>query len=307
MANVKQFEPSLVEAIRGLQAQGITPAAMHDNKHVDVPVSTIMAVIKEARMHGWAAIAAPSDALGTDDEEFDDEEDGETVSSEPDTHDFGTPEIEGAGTGMPEVVAEQAQTVAEMIAAGKTPTNVRERRDAPPRGKKAPNTKDNIKMNAERRRRRGGNPANLRRRLLMDESKKNPDFVYRWVLDRPGRITEKTVYDDWDIVTDAHVMLGAGGNVTAVAGTNHYNADKMILVRKRKEYHVEDAKLKLREADILEDQIRQGPGASKDGQSLVDRMGPQAVIERLKNSGDSSNTYVPVGEKISIGQPSETP
>jgi hypothetical protein len=116
------------------------------------------------------------------------------------------------------------------------------------------------------------------------------------------------MFDDWDIVTDAHVMEGMGGNVQAIAGTNHYNADKMLLVRKPKKYFDADAKAKLTEVAELEDQIRQGPQAAQNGQHSVDTMGPKEVMERLKSSGlDRSNTYVPVGEKITIGQVSETP
>lgn len=290
-----KYQRGVVEKILDSQEKGITPAQMIDRNLVDVPVPTIMAIIRDAQMYGAENICAEGENLL--------EEEEAPAADDPFSprrpHDFGVPEAEDAGTGAPEVAAAQAVEVEK---------KVRDQKRDLPRGKKPANVKDNISMNAEKRRRRGGNPVDMRRRLLADMSRLHPDFEHRWVLDRPGRIAEKTMFDDWDIVTDAHVMEGMGGNVQAIAGTNHYNADKMVLVRKRKQYFEADAKAKLQEVSVLEDQIKQGPQASQNGQHSVDTMGPKEVMERLKSGGlDTSNTYVPVGEKITIGQVSETP
>lgn len=295
MSNTK-YQRSVVETILRAQEQSITPAMMIDRGMVDVPLPTIMAIIRDEKIYGFANIISQEVNLLAD-------EDEPAPAADPfktrRPHDFGVPEAEDAGTGAPEVAARQAQQVE---------ARKHEAKRELPRGKKPANTKDNISLNEERRRRRGGNPIDMRRRLLADMSRLHPEFEHRWVLDRPGRIAEKTLFDDWDIVTDAHVMEGMGGNVQAIAGTNHYNADKMVLLRKRKIYFDADAKAKLAEVSELEDQIRQGPQAPRSGQHSVDTLGPKEVMERLKNGGlDQSNTYVPVGEKITIGHVSETP
>ena len=94
--------------------------------------------------------------------------------------------------------------------------------------------------NRERRRRKGGDMSLRQQNLVLDKTKLDPDFEYRWALDKPGRMMSLTQQDDWDIVTDAHAIAGQTGNVTAVAKHNGYNAGNHILVRKRKDYHEED-------------------------------------------------------------------
>lgn len=99
---------------------------------------------------------------------------------------------------------------------------------------------------SERRRRRGtGLDANLRF-SLPDHLKNDPNWRYHWLVDRPGRIAQKTRYDDWDFVEDGETEgddrnTGAGSRIERHAGVDQFgNPQRAYLVRKRKEYDDED-------------------------------------------------------------------
>ncbi len=116
------------------------------------------------------------------------------------------------------------------------------------------------------RRRRKTSGAESNNRLVWDRSKEDKDYEYRWFLDRPGRV-EQAYRNDWDFVTDAHMDVGKTGNVTAVAGSNHYNANGMILMKKPKVLHQDDRSEKDALADQQEQSIRGGMQA--EGENLM--------------------------------------
>lgn len=278
-----KYDSNLVNQI---QASKQAPTLLA--KELGVDVQLVMAILRDGNEHGWDAIKGDQDWL-------DDDEPEEIVMIEEDMSPALEPDVEAED--VPDLAVKQAQEVEEKIA---TASRRKKTKVTRARGQKPANTKKTKGMNRERRRRKGGDPGQSRRRLIADLKKFNPDFDYRWVLDRPGRIKGLEA-DDWDIVTDAHMEESMGGNVTAVAGTNHYNADNMVLMRKWKDWRNEDQEEKLAGALEFEAQINGQQPAN--GSTLVDRLGSQQTVDALKSGGlDLSNTYVPAGEKNRVGQ-----
>ena len=298
----KVYDPALVEAVKNATDDGKTPIDILQEGEIEIGSEALMALIRDGTEHGWDNIKAEHGANFLGDDEDDDEDD-----DEPEEVTLATDDEPTGDTDADDSDASAAQAAGKAAIEEAVAPKTRKRRKAakkPVRGKKPSNTKSKFKMNRARRKKRGGNPQDYRKRLLMDMEARHPEFIYRWVLDRPGRIRAMQA-EDYDIVTDAHVDPEAqGGNVSAVAGSNHYNADNMVLMRKYKKWHVEDQADKDLEAQGFEAAIN---GQKTGGSSLVDNVGPQELIEQLKNGGvDSTNTYVPVGEKNQVGQVSET-
>ena len=112
----------------------------------------------------------------------------------------------------------------------------------------------------------------------------DPNFVYRWINDDPGRVDRLTRYDDWDRVTED--MLGVrhdkdrqvGSGIERIA--DKYTGKRCILVRKRKEYVEEDRAKAQARLDELDTMIKRGEVTSGEGNE-----------PRVKGV----NAYVPAG------------
>jgi len=290
-----KYDAELVSSVKKAIDDGQSPIDILQAGEIDVTSETLMAILRDGGEHGWDDISAESSFLDDDDDEVE-----EVEAVEPDLKPPSYADAEDDGV-APSVAAEQAKEIAAKAKTkGAARPRAKKKAAGPARGQKRSNTTKTKLHNKERRKRRGGNPALARKRLQMDMDKAHPDFVHRWVLDRPGRIREMQE-DDYDIVTDAHVDEAMGGSVSASAGTNHYAADNMILMRKFREWYNQDQEDKLEPGRELERQINgQNTAASS---TLVDQVGPEELIERLKNGGiDTSHTYVPLGEKNQVGQ-----
>jgi len=99
-------------------------------------------------------------------------------------------------------------------------------------------------------------------------------FVYRWINATDARIFEKTVQDDWDIVTNdggvvKHDATDIGAAVSVVAGTQANGSGlRTYLCRKPRRYFDEDQKKK---QDRLDEQMKQlRTGRSGQGEALGD-------------------------------------
>ena len=101
-------------------------------------------------------------------------------------------------------------------------------------------------------------------KLHVPEEKKDPNYTYRWINDTPGRIEQKTVNDDWDIVTtdrngepfESSRPVGPGPDGKPIYAK---------LCRKRKEYYDLDEEEKLKAIKAQEDSMRVGPPPSPSG------------------------------------------
>ncbi|RAK52126.1 hypothetical protein [Phenylobacterium deserti] len=103
----------------------------------------------------------------------------------------------------------------------------------------------------------------------------NPDHVFRWVLDRPKRMHQLTVRDDWDRVDGVEPIPDHADK----AG----NQLNLVLVKKRKEFWEEDQRAK--------------------GQALREQ--EQAMVRKASNDPQDDRpadvSYVPDGNSITSG------
>ena len=143
--------------------------------------------------------------------------------------------------------------------------------------------KDDIQA---RRRRRSdlGDSRNLK--LHIPESLKDPEFTYRWINDRAGRVRQMTVEDDWDVVDISKLGADPDPDRNISEGTvlnrvgDKATGERMVLVRKRKEFYESDRKERYERLNRLEDTMRQKAPPDQQGLS------------------DADNAYVPGGKNV---------
>lgn len=135
---------------------------------------------------------------------------------------------------------------------------------------------------AGRRRRREGSGAERNMKLHIPEQKKEPNFVYRWVNARDGRVKHMTENDDYDVVT-ADQVGGEDPTKSVAIGTvmnrigDQKTGEGMVLLRKPREYFEQDKKEKMAHLAALDETMKVGPAQNAQG------LGPQ------------DNAYVPGG------------
>jgi hypothetical protein len=264
---MNKYDAKYVDIIRDLEQQGAGIDAMMEATGLDV--RSISALRRDGRQHGWDQIRDAD--LNIDDDEVDEEEaDYEQPTYEMEIDDRPVYDADDDNA-APDIAHEAAQQAAKHSGRRKTTKTL-------PRGKKPPARQNNKRFNAANRRRKSGDLSEHRRRLIADTSKLDPDYTYRWVLDKPGRLRQLTQFDDWEPVTDAHMIEGQGGNVSVPAGDNHYQADSQVLLRKPKVWQEADRAEAQRSLTTFEKQIEDGTAAqalskqykSEDGGSVGD-------------------------------------
>lgn len=135
------------------------------------------------------------------------------------------------------------------------------------------------------RRRRRDDLGDGRLRNLAVVGTLDPNYVYRWINDEPGRVHNLTKMDDWDTVTE--LDLGARGEKDRQVGSvveriaDKATGRRCILVRKPKDYYVDDRTKGQRVVDEIDAMVKRGdvPSANSD-------------IEPRRNG---VNAYVPAG------------
>ena len=130
--------------------------------------------------------------------------------------------------------------------------------------------------NKARRRRREGLGEERNLKLYVPREMKDPNFEYRWVNDRAGRVRQMTVEDDWDVVDTAKL----GGDPDPAANTaegtvmsrvgDKYTGERMTLIRKPKEFYDEDRAVKAARYEQIEASMRRKPPATQGGLSDAD-------------------------------------
>ena len=120
-----------------------------------------------------------------------------------------------------------------------------------------------------KRRRRGDLDETRNRKLYVPEHVKDPAYEYRWINDTDGgRLTSKTKFDDWDIVTEAEMRgeveatAGVGTQVKRPVGGNNEFA---YLCKKPRDLAEADRRKARVPLDEMEEQLKRGPLASGDG------------------------------------------
>lgn len=152
-------------------------------------------------------------------------------------------------------------------------------------GSQVVNTKPNGRAEQERaQRRRRDDMSDGRLRNLTVSGNLDPNYVYRWINDDPGRIHALTVNDDYDLVTyamtgetPAEKDKGVGSAIERIA--DKATGKRTILVRKPRDYYLADKAKEQSSLDEFDAAIKRGE--SKDPNSL--------------QASDPSKTYVPRG------------
>jgi hypothetical protein len=154
----------------------------------------------------------------------------------------------------------------------------------------APETSKRAEEVRSERRRRADTTHEYSHRLSVNEALlDHTRFAYRFINDTGGRLHERTVNDDWDVVKDPSVKSDADGNgapVRKLVGTNLDGSPVYAyLCQKPIEYHRADRAQKQRRTDETMKSIVQGKSKDPDALSIEQ---PTAYIP---SDGGTSVTY----------------
>lgn len=132
-----------------------------------------------------------------------------------------------------------------------------------------------VEAEKKARRRRADTSETRNMKLSVPPEQLDPNFSYRWFNDTPGRIHDKTVNDDWEIVEKASEHVPTRRHVGAeITGQSR----EAVLLRKPKAFYEEDKGKEQRRITEREEAMRRG--VTEDSKGLP---GP--------------NVYVPGGEQ----------
>lgn len=162
----------------------------------------------------------------------------------------------------------------------------------------APKTSKRAQQGKARRRRRTDFTEHHDLKLNVAQNALDPDYEYRWINDEAsGRILNKTVHDDWDVVSEEQMAedydpekdTGEGTPIQRVVGTTPQGEPKhAYLCRKPREFHEEDQALKQKRIDEVEEDIRRKPPtdaesieAKDPGKSYIPE-GTQSIAESVE-------------------------
>ncbi len=126
----------------------------------------------------------------------------------------------------------------------------------------------------ERRRRKDMSVNAHLRFSIPDHLRDDKRYRYHWLVDRPGRIEQKTKYDDWDFVEEAELaadgrQTGAGTRIERHAGVDQYgNPQRAYLVRKLREYDEADKAAAQKRLDQRMAAIKRGKTPGETGQTI---------------------------------------
>lgn len=130
------------------------------------------------------------------------------------------------------------------------------------------------------RRRRGDSGPLAGLKLYVPEALKDPNFEYRFVNDRPGRVQQLTQNDDYDVVPT--FSAEGGGNETRVADKS--SGERAVLLRKPKEFYESDKREEQKVLDERDEMLRRGAAPNAEGLN------------------GSDNAYVPAGRNVVGGK-----
>lgn len=134
----------------------------------------------------------------------------------------------------------------------------------------------------QRRRRRDDMGDDRFLKLAVPNELREPGFVYRWLNDTPGRLENKTVHDDWDVVKQPVDPDKDNGEGTAVRRPVGVSPDGKplyaYLCRKPEEFYREDKSKEQAQIKVQEDALKRGE--VKGAEALT---GPQAYVPGGRN------------------------
>lgn len=136
------------------------------------------------------------------------------------------------------------------------------------------------------RRRRQGTGAERNMKLHVPESAKDPNHVYRWVNNTPGRIKQLTEMDDYEVVSSADNTIDAGnaGGTVVTRTVNRTEGDEAVLLRKPRAYYEADKAEEQKLIDARDEQLRAGAAPNSEGLS-----GSEAYVPGGRRGQDGRN------------------
>lgn len=127
----------------------------------------------------------------------------------------------------------------------------------PKRGPGRPRREDEVKVE---RRRRTGTGAERNLKLFVPETAKDPNFVYRWVNNRPGRVKQLTQMDDYDIVSsgDGEIDAGTSEGTVVKRTVDRGEGEEAVLLRKPRHFYEADKAEEQKMLDARDEELRAG-------------------------------------------------
>lgn len=137
------------------------------------------------------------------------------------------------------------------------------------------------------RRRRQGSGAERNMKLYVPDEAKDPDFHYRWVNNKPGRIKQLTQMDDYEVVnsTDGAIDVGVAGGTVVTRTVDRREGDEAVLLRKPRNYYETDKAEEQKLLDARDEELRAGKVQSPEGLS-----GSEAYVPGGRRGQDGRNT-----------------
>lgn len=130
----------------------------------------------------------------------------------------------------------------------------------------------------ERRRRRESLGADRNMKLAVPADFKDPNFEYRWVNDRPGRV-QQLHGEDWDVVEGASQLDSNSIGTTVKRVSDRFSGENTVLMRKPRKYYEEDQAEKKVALDKVDEALRRGAPPSSEGLA-----GPHSYVPGGRNT-----------------------
>lgn len=130
-------------------------------------------------------------------------------------------------------------------------------------------------MGQRRRRTEFGLRSHLRF-SVPDEYRDDANYVYRWIVDRPGRVETLTKQDDYDFVIKQEIaddarQTGGGSRIERHAGTDAQGQPvRAYLVRKPREYYEHDKRAEQQDLSKRMSAIKRGRVPDDQGAPIPD-------------------------------------
>jgi hypothetical protein len=146
--------------------------------------------------------------------------------------------------------------------------------DIPHRGPSRPRRSEEVQ---EQRRRRTGSGADSGYKLHVADSLKDKNFEHRWVNDRPGRVQQLTVQDDWEKVPFV-TEQNAGEGTVETRVVDKTVGERAVLLRKPKKFYDADKLEEQKVLDARDEAMRHAPPSSSEGLN-----GPESYVPGGRN------------------------
>lgn len=130
----------------------------------------------------------------------------------------------------------------------------------------------------QRRRRRESLGADRNMKLAVPSDFKDPNFEYRWVNDRPGRV-QQLHGEDWDVVDGGSQLDSNSIGTTVKRVSDRFSGENTVLMKKPKDYFEADRAEKKAALDKVDEALRRGAPPSPEGLA-----GPNSYVPGGRNT-----------------------